>query len=122
MRRELLSARLQLRLTARLKHALTLLFESDPKPYRSISEFVAAVLESIARQRIPHFFSVRAEDESGAAPARAPEPQGRPPRRISPPSPRIPGTHRQKSAEAVGVWVPWRTSFLPALVGAQAWC
>lgn len=82
MKAEPLSQRLHIRMTARLKAALQVLFEEDPKPYRSLSDFVVATLERLARERLPHFFESR-EDLSGERPAIGRQPVSRPPRRGS---------------------------------------
>lgn len=74
--------RISIRVAARLKRALAYLFETDAKEYRSLSEFVAATLEEIARKQAPHFFVATGDDEPRVAPAQGPEPTGRPPRRV----------------------------------------
>ena len=82
MKAEPLTANIHVRATARLKAALEVMFLEDAEEYRSVSEYVTALLGRIARKKVPHFFT-RSGDLPGAAPASGPQPQGRRPGRVS---------------------------------------
>ena len=78
MKAEPLCERVSIRVATRLKEALRILFESDPRTFHSLSEFIASLLGELARERLPHMFP----GHSPGAPATGPEPVSRPPRRV----------------------------------------
>jgi len=110
------SEHLSVRVTLRLKKALLHIWETDPKPYRSLSDFVADLLEQIARKRSPQHFveesGLQSPHALGSGPAPGPEPMRRPrPGRFS--SPNRTGSSRHPAVAAGwGAWVrPWLPSF-----------
>lgn len=113
MKAEPLTANIHVRATARLKAALEVMFLEDAEEYRSVSEYVTALLGRIAREKVPHFFT-RSGDLPGAAPASGPQPRGRRPGRVTTSaSPPRGARSRRSGLPSEEVVRPWLTSFLP---------
>jgi hypothetical protein len=51
MRAELKDARLNIRLSKRLKHDLEKLFEGDPREYRGLSDYISTLLDEFVKKK-----------------------------------------------------------------------